>query len=53
VRVLLHKPTAQAIVRFDEGREGQLDFALEKTLMRGLVDQGSQCMQALEKRGLN
>jgi hypothetical protein len=53
VRVLLHIPTNRALLRFDEGQDTELNLSLDRTLLAGLLDQGRQCMAALEKRGLN
>jgi hypothetical protein len=53
VRVLLHIPTKVALVRFDEGRPTELNVSLPRVLLAGLLDQGSQCLAAMDKSALN
>lgn len=53
IRVLLHKPSGNAFVRFDEGLPHEMNVALGLTLLEGLLNEGARCREALLQRSRN
>lgn len=53
VRILAHRRTGQACVRFDEGTDHEANFALSPDQMTGFVRQAQDCLAYLTRRFQN